>query len=259
MGLPLPNEIHLLIANYIYYSRGFGAKNHSNYSIACKTTKCIMDSLAKKDGFSNYLHRSLYFNDRCNDCYCKVSTRIDDFFDKNYKLCGSCNSKRPKLSSTQIKAGYLLEEHEFGSLPYFTTRNQYRVYCRYFLQSDIEELQEELYTQEEIRKFYLKRRNRVARRIEIKREKEHRAQEIKHLLRGFSELAIANASNTPDCVKYVQKNIPKNPSKRTELVSNLIDIAIQYDKNPPPVPAPVPEISPFYGRRRTWYRERRWS
>lgn len=228
MGVPLPNEIHLLIANYIYYSRGFGAKNHSQYSNVSKTTKCIMDSLAKKDGFSDYLHRSLYYNDRCNDCHCKVSTRIDDFFDKNYKLCGSCNSKRPKLSPTQIKKDYLLKEHEFIHLPHFTTRNQYKVYCNYFLQSDIDELQSILYTQEEIDKFHYKKQRRIERKFEIEQEKYSRLEEINLLLSRFPNWVVSAVKHYTPCVDYIQKNVPKNKKKKEEFINSLIEKASYY-------------------------------
>jgi hypothetical protein len=59
----LPNELLAMIAEYVYSSQ-----KHSNFYRLSKTTKNIMDSLAKKAGFSDYLSRCLILSNVCYDC-----------------------------------------------------------------------------------------------------------------------------------------------------------------------------------------------
>lgn len=219
MLITLPNELLIKIGNYVY------SQKHSNFYVASKTTKSIMDSLAKKQNYENYLSKSLVAANRCHDCHKRLPNYEDFFFEKKYKLCRSCAYDRPKISPTEIKKNYLLKEQDIldFDLPSISYKNKYRVWCSLYLETDIEKLQNFLYTQEQINSFYERKEKRLDRKEELEEARNSRKLEINKILSKFSN-SVKNCviDNSSECEKYIHSGVPKNAKKKQELVERLL-------------------------------------
>jgi hypothetical protein len=149
----LPIELIIQISEKLYSDSGI----YSELSFASKTTKAIFDKLANKENFESYLERSLYCFKRCYCCKKKIQNPLD-FFGKKILFCKYCGSLIPKISATQALKNYLITENQLDTLSYFLTRNRHAVYCRYFLVSDVTELQYQYNTEEDIKKYHRKKK-----------------------------------------------------------------------------------------------------
>lgn len=226
--ITLPNELLTIIGAYVYSQH-----HHSKFYALSRTTKSIMDCLAKKQGFEDYLSVSLARNNRCNDCRKKLFNFTDFFFEKKYKLCWGCSKERPKISPTEIKKNYLLKvEHlDTYQLPSISYKNEYKVWCKLYLKDDIEDLQRILYTKQDISEFYSKKQRRIYRLQELQELRDSRTSEIKEILSKFSNYtADCVIDNSSECDKYIQSNIPKNIKKKQEMINNLLSQAEYFER-----------------------------
>jgi hypothetical protein len=222
----LPNELLVMIGEYVY------SQKHSNFYRLSKTTKNIMDSLAKKEGFLDYLSRCLILSNVCYDCRGKLSWYDDFFFVKNYKLCRNCAYNRPKISMTQIKKTKVLTEQNILSadLPSISYRNEYKVTCKLYLESDVEELQNFLYTQEQIQSFYDRKERRIDRRMELEEARESRKLEINKTLSKFSNYIMRRViEESSECEKYIRTGVPKNVKNKQRIIDKMLAEAERYE------------------------------